>query len=136
MARFLDANIFLRHLRNDDPVRSPACKALFVQIERGSLEAWSSDLVISEVVFVLSNKRTYNTPRSDIARHLLRLILLPNLQIANRRIYHRIFELYTSLPMSYVDCYNAALMEYRKQTEAYTYDTDFDAVPIITRIEP
>lgn len=23
-----------------------------------------------------------------------------------------------------------------KQTEAYTYDTDFDAVPTITRIEP
>jgi predicted nucleic acid-binding protein len=136
MARFLDANIFLRHLRNDDPVRSPACKALFDQIEQGTLEAWTSDLVVSEVVFVLSNKRTYNTPRPDIARELLRLIRLPNLKIANRRIYRRVFELYTSLSMSYVDCYNAALMEHRKQTEAYTYDTDFDAVPSIMRIEP
>ncbi len=64
------------------------------------------------------------------------LLLLPHLKIANRRIYRRVFDLYTALPVSYVDCYNAALMEHRKQTEAYTYDTDFDAVPTITRIEP
>jgi uncharacterized protein len=115
----------------------PACKALFEEIERGTLDAWTSDLVISEVVFVLSNKKTYNTPRSDIARHLLRLLSLPRLQLANRRIYRRVFEPYTTQTMSYVDCYNAAaLMEHRKRTEAYRYDTDFDAVATITRIEP
>ena len=136
MAPFLDANIFLRHLRNDDPLRSPACRQLFDSIERGTLEAWTSDLVIAEVVFVLSNKKTYNVPRADSARPLLRLLALPSLKVANRRMYRRVFELYTTRSMSYVDCYNAALMEHRGQTKAYSYDTGFDSVPTITRIEP
>jgi predicted nucleic acid-binding protein len=53
MARYLDANIFLRTVRADHPIWSPACKRLFDEIERGIVDAWTSDLVISEVVFVL-----------------------------------------------------------------------------------
>src|SRR2546430_12152133 len=114
MPGFLDANIFIRYLRNDDPIKSLACKALFERIEHGAEEAWTSDLVISEVVFVLSNPRTYNVPRFAIAITLLRLLRLPNLRVYQKRIYPRVFELYTTLPISYVDCYNAAFMEARK----------------------
>ena len=48
----------------------------------------------------------------------------------------RVFELYTALPISYVDCYNAALMEARKRVDLYSYDSDFDDIPSITRREP
>lgn len=136
MPEFLDTNIFIRYLRNDDPIKSTACKALFEAIEHGTTEAWTSDLVISEVVFVLSNPKTYNIPRADLATNLLRLILLPKLKVYQKRIYRRVFELYTTLPISYVDCYNAALMESSKKTDLYSYDTDFDKIPRLTRGEP
>ena len=134
MARFIDANIFLRHLLNDDPVRSPASRLVFQQIAQGDLDAWTSDLVISEVVFVLS--KTYGIARDQIVNTLLPLIQLPNLKIANKRIYSRVFSFYTSLNISYVDCYNAALMEQRKEYEVLSYDTDFDKFDLLTRIEP
>src|SRR5438105_4123054 len=117
MPRFLDANIFLRYLLNDDPVRSPACKSLFAAIEQATIEAWTSELVVSEVVFVLANPKTYNIPRPRIAATLLPLLLLPKLKLPNRRIYRRVFDLYTTLPISYVDCYNAALMEFKNQKD-------------------
>jgi predicted nucleic acid-binding protein len=135
-ARFIDTNIFLRHLLNDDPQRSPACFALIQAIEQGHLTAGTSGLVIAELVFVLSSRRTYNLSRETIRDLLLPLIELSGLRLSGKRLYRRIFDLYTSLPIDYVDAYHAALMESRREPELYSYDTDFDRVPSLRRIEP
>jgi predicted nucleic acid-binding protein len=129
--RFLDTNIFLRHLTNDDPERSPRCLALFRAIEHGEVTAWTSDMVIAEVVFVLGSRRTYNLPRDRIRDLLLPLIYLPR-----KRLYGRIFELYVTQSIDYVDAYHAALIERRAQAELHSYDTDFDRLPTVRRVEP
>lgn len=135
-ARFIDANIILRHLLDDDPQRSRACFALIQAIEAGEVAAWTSDLVIAEVVFVLSNKKTYDLPREAIRERVLPLINLPGLKLAHKRLYNRVFDLYTSLPIDYVDAYHAALLEGRKEQELYSYDADFDRIPGVVRFEP
>ena len=134
--RFLDTNIVLRHLLNDDPVQSPACFALIEAIERGEVSAWTSHLVIAELVFVLSSKKTYNLSRPEVRDRLLPLISLPNLRISQKRLFGRIFELYASLPIDLVDCYHAALLESRKEAELYSYDAHFDRIEGLRRIEP
>jgi len=134
--RFLDTNIFLRHLLNDDPAKSPACFALVQAIERGEVSAWTSHLVIAELVFVLSGKKTYNLSRPEVRDRLLPLINLPNLKIPQKRLFGRIFDLYTSLPIDYVDCYHAALLEGREAAELYSYDSHFDRVASVRRFEP
>mgnify|MGYP001619259553 CR=1 FL=1 len=135
-SRFVDTNIILRHLLNDDPVKSPACFALIQAIEQGAVLAWTSHLVIAEVVFVLSSKRTYNLSRPEVRDRLLPLINLPNLKIAQKRLFGRIFALYTSLPIDYIDCYHAALLEARKEPELYSCDSHFDEIGGIRRFEP
>ena len=134
--RFLDTNILLRHLMNDDPVQSPASLALIEAIEQRRVTAWTSDLVIAEVVFVLANKRTYNLSREAIRDLLLPLINLAGLKLPRKRLYKRIFELYTTLPIDYIDCFHAALVERWGPAELYSFDTDFDRIPGITRVEP
>jgi predicted nucleic acid-binding protein len=135
--RFLDANIFLRHLLNDHPTRSAACLALVKAIEQGKVAAWTSDLVISEVVFVLGSTRFHHIPRDQIRDKLVPLIELPGIKLANKRIYRRVFDLYVTVPaLSYVDAHTAALLERRGETELYSYDEGFDRVPTITRLEP
>ena len=135
-ARFIDTNIFLRHLTNDHPTQSPACFALIQAIERAEIQAWTSDLVIAEVVFVLASKTLYNVSREAIRDLILPLINLSGIKLPNKRLYHRVFALYTSLPIDYTDAYNAALMESRKRSEIYSYDTDFDRIEGIRRMEP
>ena len=134
--RFLDTNILLRHLMNDDPVQSPASLALIEAIEQRRVTAWTSDLVIAEVVFVLANKRTYNLSREAIRDLLLPLINLAGLKLPRKRLYKRIFELYTTLPIDYIDCFHAALVERWRPAELYSFDTDFDRILGITRVEP
>jgi uncharacterized protein len=134
--RFLDANIFIRHLANDHPTQSPACLALIQAIEQGREVVWTSDLVIAEVVFVLSSKHSYNVSRAAIRDMLLPLINLSGIKLANKGTYSRLFELYTSSSIDFIDAYNAALIEGSKHKEIYTYDAHFDLVPDIIRLEP
>lgn len=134
---FLDTNILLRHLLNDDPVHSPRCKSLLEAIENGRQTVWTTDLVIAEVVFVLSNKRTYDVPRATIRDLLLPIIGLSGIKLPNKRLYARVLDLYASLPIDYVDAYHAALVEDRRgDHEIISYDRDFDGVGGITRNEP
>ncbi len=135
-APFLDSNILVRHLTNDDPERGSACFAIIQAIEQGKLQAWTSDLVIAEVVFVLSGKATYNLDRGTIRDLLLPLIELPGLRITNKRLYRRVFELYATSPLDYTDAYHVALMEQRGTSEVLSYDRHFDRVEGIQRREP
>jgi len=134
MACYIDANIFLRFLRKDHPSWSPACKQLFEDIEQGIIQAWTSDLVISEVVFVLD--RTYKVPQADIVANLTALIQLKSLRLPTKRLYRRIFTLYTATALSFVDSYNVALMESKGEREIYSYDEEYRKVGSITRLEP
>ncbi|MCL5960759.1 MAG: hypothetical protein M1358_15900 [Chloroflexi bacterium] len=44
--------------------------------------------------------------------------------------------LYTSLPIDYVDACHAALLESRKEQELYSYDAHFDEIEGVRRLEP
>jgi predicted nucleic acid-binding protein len=134
MARYLDANIFLRFLRKDHPTWSPACKQLFEDIEQDTIQVWTSGLVLSEVVFVLD--RTYKVPRADIAANLMPLIQLRSLRLPSKKLYRRIFALYTTTNLSFVDCHNVALMESKGEHEIYSYDEWYKKIGTVTRLEP
>ena len=133
---FLDANILLRHLTNDDPLKGRACFALIQAIEHGDVTVWTTELVIAEVVFVLANKRTYGLSRERIRDLLLPLIEIPNLKLPRKRMYRRVFELYTTLAIDYIDAYHAALMEQRGSDQVYSYDAHFDRIAGLRRLEP
>ncbi len=134
--QFLDANILIRHLTNDDPEKSPACFALIEAIERGDVSVWTSDLIIAEVVFVLSSKKLYNLDRETIRDLLLPLINLPGIKLPNKGVLSIAFDLYTRLNIDYTDAYSAALALNNKRPEVYSYDTHFDRVQGIKRLEP
>jgi predicted nucleic acid-binding protein len=133
---FLDTNIFLRHLLNDHADHGARALRLFQAIERRELTGWTSGLVVAEIVFVLSSPRIYGVPREDIRDHLVPLLTLPGIQLEHKRLYHRVFDLFTSLPIDYIDCYHAVLVASYRQNTLYSFDTDFDAVPGLTRQEP
>jgi predicted nucleic acid-binding protein len=133
---FLDTNILLRHILNDDPIKSPACFALVQAIERGETMVWTSELAIAEVVFVLESKRTYNVPRDTIRDALLPLLGLPGIKLTHKRLYRRVFDLYTRLPIDFIDCYHVALMEQRGNRTLFSYDTDFEKISDVIRREP
>ena len=136
MTRFLDTNIFIRYLTRDDEVKAQAAYALLHRIERGEETALTSDAVIAEVVFILQSPRNYGLARERVRSLVEPVVWLRGLRLPNKRLYDRVFDLYCATRMSFIDAYNVALMESNGVSEIYSYDTDFDRVEGILRLEP
>ena len=136
MVRFLDTNILLRHLTGDDPRKAQACYRLLQRVERGEEVVVTSGMVVAEAVFLLHSPRHYGLPRERVRQLIQPLLDLRSIRLPNKSLYKRAFELYCDKRLSFIDAYNAAFMAARGVTEVYSYDTDFDRVEGISRVEP
>ena len=136
MARFLDTNILLRYLTGDDEQKAEACLSLLQRAERGEEVLITSDLVIFETVFTLQSPRRYDLSRERIRELVESVIGLRGLRLPRKALYVRAFDLYCELNIDFADAYNAAYMEAHGLSEVYSYDTDFDRVEGIRRVEP
>lgn len=132
---FIDTNIFLRHLTGDHPEHSPAARALFEAIHQGRISGWTTETVITEIVWTLSGSIYHQTPRA-IVDLLAPLVSLPGLHIPRKRLYGRVFELYATARIGFVDAYHAALIEQRGESELWSFDTDFDRIEGLRRLDP
>ena len=131
---FVDTNVLLRHFLGDHPDHSPRATAYLQRIEAGELEVRISDIVIFETVFLL--ERRYRRSKASIREALTALLDLPGIVLPGKRRFKKIFDLYVDLNLPFADAYFAALMEQLKLREIVSFDTDFDKVPGITRVEP
>jgi predicted nucleic-acid-binding protein len=67
----LDTNVLVRFLVRDDPAQARKAKALITDIDRRGERAYVSDIVLCELVWVLS--RSYGFERAQIAFALRQL---------------------------------------------------------------
>ncbi len=134
--QFIDANIFIRHLINDDPQKAQACFTLFQKAERNEVALTTSESVIAEVVYVLSSRATYHVPRAEIRALLYPLVLLPGLKLPHRRMYLRALDIYAATKLDFEDALTVAQMERQHIKQILSYDRDFDRIEDITRREP
>lgn len=134
--RFVDTNVFLRYLTNDDPAKAKACLALFRRADGGEEALFTSETVIAEIVYVLSSKQLYNLSREDIRARLVPLLSMTGLKLPRRQVHLRALEIYEAHAIDYEDALAVAHMEQQGMTEIYTYDRDFDRLSQVTRLEP
>ena len=133
---FVDSNLFIRFFSQDDTEKAAKCKSLFEKALAGEVKLFTSELVIAEVVWVLQSPKTYNQKPERIRELLLPLLTMKNLHFPNKEIHPEVFELFTSTDMDYIDAYNAVLMQRKGIYNIYSYDTHFDLINNINRLEP
>lgn len=132
--RFLDTNILLRYLTRDDERKAKAAFGLLQRIERGEERVVTTQAVIFEAAFTL--QRFYKVPKAEIRELVLPIVLLRGVQVPNKPLYEQAFDLYVERNISLPDAWNGVFMRSRGLTEIYSWDTDFDAMTWLTRIEP
>jgi predicted nucleic acid-binding protein len=136
----LDANILLRALTHSkDPAlqrMSDIAGELLRAMNRGDIEATTSDAVLAEVAFILTAKVHYHLPVSDAAGRLTTVIRLRGFKRRDKRHLLRALDLWASHPaLGFVDSLTAALAQ-RPGFELATFGSDFDSLPGITRWQP
>lgn len=134
--QFIDTNIFIRYLTKDDPDKAQACFELFQRAQANQVNLTTTEAVITEVVYVLSSKRTYGLARTDIRARLYPLLSVPGLRLPHRQTYLRALDLYAASSLDFEDALIVAQMQRQAIKELYSYDRGFDQLEGITRREP
>lgn len=133
---FLDTNVIIRYLTQDNPDHARRSRQLLQQLETEAVAATTSEAVIVELVYVLSSTALYNLPRREIRTHLTTVLSLPGLKLPHKAVYLRALDLYASSSLDFTDALNMAHMERAGITTIMSFDQHFDRVPGITRKEP
>lgn len=134
MPRFLDTNVLLRYLTASDPDKAERARRLLARVERGEEKVVTSVMVVFETVFTL--QRTYKVPKARIREMVGDLLSLPALQLTGKSLCMQVLDLYAAHNVSFADAYNAIYMRSRGLDEIYSWDTDFNDIAGMTRVEP
>ena len=133
---FIDTDVLIRLLTGDDPEKQARAAELFEQIEKKKIRVVAPVTVIADAVYVLSSKKLYNLPRSEIVGVLTPLLRLPNFRVRHRRIVRKALDIYLCSNLDFGDAFLAASMQQAKSETVYSYDADFDHIQGIHRLEP
>ena len=141
--RFIDANIILRYLTgttSEDPkttAKARDCKQLIDQVLAGQEEITTTEAIIAEIVFVLRSKKHYDVPAPHVRDLLSPLLAMPGFQLRHKNVFLRALDLMATHPeLDFEDALAAEHMRRRSIDEIYSYDSHFDRLDHLTRLEP
>ena len=109
---FIDANLFIRYLTNDDPQKADRVDRLLDQAAKGKVKLMTAEIVLAEVVWVLESY--YKLENVRIAEMLKAILSTPGLEILNGKIVEKALQYYLLQNIDFVDAYIVALMKKHK----------------------
>ena len=134
LSYFLDSNIFLRPLVKDDLQKAKECEILFEKIKRGEIKAFTSNLILAEIVWLCS--RFYKIEKEEIIKILRSILYYRNLKIIDKFDPYLALEIYRKYNIKFIDALSSSNPKiYQKKAIVVSYDKDFDKIGVI-RKEP
>jgi predicted nucleic acid-binding protein len=133
---FVDANVFLRHLIQPstihDRIHAEHAARLFKRAEDNVESITTSEAILAEVVFILSDSRHYNFPRSAVQVGLQSLLRARGLTLPTKDVCRRALDIWVERPrLSFPDALGAAYSDLRGYDLA-TFDMDLSRTPGVT----
>jgi len=120
--RFVDTNLIVRYLVQDQEKHAKAAGRLFDGCDRGDVVIVVLPTVLAECVFVLES--FYEHPRGDVASALGRLISSPGVEFGGTAIHLDALNRYGKTKVHFVDCLIAAAAV-AENTQVASFDQDF-----------
>lgn len=133
---FVDANIFIRVLTQDDPTRSSKALSFLEHVADGHVSGMMTEGVILEIVQVLGSKSRYGLDHAEIRDRILPLLMLPNLHLEHREVHLAAIDLFAESRLDYVDCLAIAYAHEMELQSIVSFDRGLDRHADGLRIEP
>lgn len=132
---FVDTNVFIRYLTNDDPVLADRVEMLLDKAAAGAVRLVTTELVMAETIWVLES--SYKLTNVQIAPLIRGILATPGMEVINGDLVGRALILYELQSIDFVDAYIAALMEKQGICDVYSYDRKhLSRLKTINRKEP
>ena len=131
---FIDTNIFLRTLLKDEEKTFKDCLKFLIEIKKGKIRAFTSNLVLAEITWTLL--KFYKFPKEKIIKGLSSILKLKNLRIVDDFDSFLALEIYERFPIKFIDALIASNPKiFKKEITIVSYDKDFDKIKVL-RKEP
>ncbi|OGM27709.1 hypothetical protein A3D00_00440 [Candidatus Woesebacteria bacterium RIFCSPHIGHO2_02_FULL_38_9] len=134
--QFVDTNIFIRFLTNDEPVKAKKCFELFEQARLGKIKLQTTETVIAEIVYILSSKKLYALNQSEISDKIIPIIRIRGIRIPDKSLIVKALQILAEYRLDFEDCILISHMWKKKSKDIYSYDRGFDKISSIKRLEP
>jgi predicted nucleic-acid-binding protein len=133
--RFIDTNVFLRFLTDDDPSKAKRAEKLFKDAVAGKTRLRTSLLVFAEIVWTLESY--YELPKREIAEKVSTILNTPNLICDENRLIRLALDLYVQQNIDFIDAYHAFFLKEEGLDQIVTYDRKhFNRVSWLKVVEP
>ena len=134
MVYFIDSNIFLRVIVEEDSKSFSECKELLQKVEGRKIRGFSSNIVMAEIVWVLSSY--YKMKKLKVLEGLLGIRNLTTLKLIDKYQFDLALKLYSKFKVKFIDCLIASIPQiFSKTWPIISYDKDFDKLDVV-RFEP
>jgi uncharacterized protein len=117
---FIDTNLFIRYLTNDDADKANRVARLLDEAEKGEVVLVTAEMVLAEVVWVLES--AYDLTKKEITPLIRSVLGTPGLEVLNGPLVARAIELYESRNVDFVDGYVVAVMEKHGIEDLFSFD--------------
>ncbi|RZD16851.1 MAG: type II toxin-antitoxin system VapC family toxin [Candidatus Acididesulfobacter guangdongensis] len=117
---FVDTNIFLRYLINDNKSISDKIEETFKKASLGEILLITNSLVIIEIIFVLESY--YDKSKKEIETAVLKIMNTNGLGVKDSGLILDALNFYVSKNIDFVDAYNAFFMKEHSLTDILTLD--------------
>ncbi len=132
---FIDTNISIRYLTNDDPAKADRVELLLDRAEKGEIVLITTELVIAEIVWVLES--FYGLKNTTIEPMIHAILATPGLKVINGSLVDKAIDYYVTHNIDFIDGYISALMDQEKIDVIYSYDKKhLSRIHSIQRKEP
>lgn len=139
--RFVDTNIFIGYLvepsTDVEQKRSLACRALIDRVRLGQEEIATSEAAVAEVIYVLTSPRIFRVERTEVVARLRPILMMTGLRLANKGVCLSALDMFATNPfLDFADALLAAYTGRLELAELYSFDSDFDRLASVVRVEP
>ena len=125
---FLDTNVWLRFLLQDEKEQAEACLKLLELIEAGKFRPYTSAIVLLELQYVLTV--VYKIPREEVVKDIEAILGTRGLVLIEKTDFRKALEAYRQTKIKLADCLIATALP--AKTMLCSYDQDFRKVAGVT----
>ena len=122
----------IRYLAEDNEAKLASCQKLFMTIEQGKIQPYTSTIVLLEIYWTM--RSLYHQTKEELEQKITSILAMRGLVIVEKTDFRTAFALHGKTGVKLADCLIATQLP--KGVALCTYDREFARIPGLKTVTP